>query len=523
MNKTITINLGGVVFNIEEDAFNELKDYLERLKSRFTSDEGSEEITADIEARMAELLKEKLNENKTALTLSDIDSVITIMGNPEDYGDFSEPKSKSNPHTNFEEGNMRSKNRKLYRDEDDAVIGGVCSGLSHFLGWDPSIARIVLVLAVIFGGTGILLYIILWAVVPAAKTRAEKLQMKGEPVTVENISKMVKDEMDKFESNVSGKSKKFGAEFSGKAREFGQNTGRVFEVIIGGLLTIIALGMLISITGGLVGLNIGGPFASDNFSLSYADKLLFNGDGSLTWLVVSGSIMVIAPVFLLIYAGIKLLLGIKTKIPGLGWSLLVLFLLGLSASIFLGLNVGKNFAKNADNTTTQEINITSDTLHVGVLDNPHFLFDIESEDREFFELIKETENTRIYGEPIYLHFESTDEENYSVIFEKTSNGSSTTDAFQLIEKTEYNYNIQGDSINFDTYFSTPLSDPYRCQEIRITVTVPRGKWISFGNGLQRIYWRDSNIGKIRQMGEADWMEKDSIYRPNRKQNNSSAI
>jgi phage shock protein PspC (stress-responsive transcriptional regulator) len=521
MNKTITINLGGVVFNIEEDAFNRLKGYVESLKSKFTKDDGSEEIIADIEARMAELLKEKLHVNKSALTLSDIDSVIAIMGKPEDYGDYQEPAAGQPAHE--EAGNVRNKNRKLYRDEDDAVIGGVCAGLSHYLGWDPSIPRIILVLAVIFGGTGILLYIILWAVVPVAKTRAEKLQMKGEPVTVDNISKMVKDEMDKVEDRVNGKNKKFGSDFSEKAREFGQSTSRIFEVLIGGFLIIISLGILLSLIGGFIGMNIGGPFNSANFSLSYADQLLFNGDGSLTWLVVAGLILVIVPLIAMVYSGIKLLLGIRTKIPGLGWALGILFILGLTSSIFLGINVGKNFSRDADTSRKYDVSAQSDTLFVGSLENPHFQYDIDSDDREFFELIKETENLRIYGEPISLHFESTEEPNFSMIMRKRSDGGTTTEAHELLQRIQYNYSQSGDSLQFDTFFSTPKTDPFRDQDIDIVIMVPKGKWVSFGSGLERIYWNEENIGKTLQMGETEWMPEHMMYRPIRHDEHSTPI
>jgi phage shock protein PspC (stress-responsive transcriptional regulator) len=521
MNKTITINLGGVVFNIEEDAFNRLKAYVENLKSRFTKEDGSEEIIADIESRMAELLKEKLHVNKSALTLSDIDSVIAIMGKPEDYGDFQEP---SPGQTSYEEtGNVRNKNRKLYRDQDDAVIGGVCAGISHYLGWDPSIPRIILVLAVIFGGTGILLYIILWAVVPAAKTRAEKLQMKGEPVTVDNISKMVKDEMDKVDERINGKNKKFGSEFTEKAREFGHSSSRVFEVLIGGFLIIISLGILISLIGGFIGMNVGGPFNSDNFSVSYADQLLFNGDGSLSWLVAAGTILVVVPLIAMVYSGIKLLLGIRTKIPGLGWALGILFILGLTASIFLGINVGKKFTRDADNSRKIDITSTSDTLYVGALENPYFQYDIDSDDREFFELIKETENLRIYGEPITLYFESTNDTEFSMVIRKESNGGTTTEAHEYLQRIQYNYVQTGDSLSFDTFFSTPKNDPFRGQNLNVKILVPKGKSVSFGQGLERIYWNEENIGKTLQMGDNKWMQEHTLYRPPVRRNDATAI
>ncbi|MEY3397533.1 MAG: hypothetical protein RL220_127, partial [Bacteroidota bacterium] len=376
------------------------------------------------------------------------------------------------------------------------------------------ILRVILILAVIFGGTGVLLYIILWAVIPAANTRAEKLQMRGEPVTIDNLSKMVKEEMSEFEDRLGNKKgKKFGSEFGEKAREMGESSGRIFGLIFGGILIIIALGIILSMIGALVGMNVGGPFNSDNFSISYADQLMFNGDGSLMWLVVSAFTMIIAPVILMLYGGIKLLLNIKTKVRGLGLGLGLLFLIGLLGCIVLGTRAGREFSRDAESTQRHRLEVTGDTLFVGVNPNPYFPFDVARDEREFFELIKETDSLRAYGETVSMHFESTDDDFFSMEIYKESNGSTTTRAYELIERTSYGYSIASDSVHLNTFLTTPKADPFRAQCVEIRIMVPKGKWVSFGEGLQRIYWNDSNVGRTRQMGEETWMDDNLRFVP----------
>nr|WP_305069603.1 PspC domain-containing protein [Flavobacterium covae] len=161
MNKTVNMNLGGFFFHIDEDAYQKLNRYFNAIRNSL-SIEGRDEIMNDIESRIAELFSEKLGSNKQVLSLNDIDDVITIMGQPEDYKIEEEPLISPN-YTHTE------KTKKLYRDKETAVIAGVCSGLGHYFGIDPVWIRIALTLLVFAGfGIGLLAYIILWLVTPGS-------------------------------------------------------------------------------------------------------------------------------------------------------------------------------------------------------------------------------------------------------------------------------------------------------------------------------------------------------------------
>jgi len=185
MNKTVNINLAGIFFHIDEDAYIKLQRYLEAIKRSFTDSQGRSEIIADIEARIAELFSERMKHDKQVIGNKEVEEVITIMGQPEDYLVDDEifedqPKQQS----------KSSGSKKLYRDTDNSYIGGVASGLGHYLGIDAIWVRLIWILfAIGSGGTFILIYILFWVLVPEAITTADKLTMTGEPVNISNIEK----------------------------------------------------------------------------------------------------------------------------------------------------------------------------------------------------------------------------------------------------------------------------------------------------------------------------------------------
>jgi phage shock protein PspC (stress-responsive transcriptional regulator) len=181
MKKTVTVSLGGVVFCLDDDAYRELSAYLRRLEIHFSKEPDRKEILNDIEARMAEHLKERITGENQVVTQSEIKRVIDIMGEPSEIGaNDSKRESYRNSSRTY---------RRMYRDPDNRILGGVCSGMAAYWNIDPIIIRILFVIAFFWGGGGLLVYIILWIVIPQADTIAEKLEMRGEPVTAENIGK----------------------------------------------------------------------------------------------------------------------------------------------------------------------------------------------------------------------------------------------------------------------------------------------------------------------------------------------
>jgi phage shock protein PspC (stress-responsive transcriptional regulator) len=186
MKKTFSVNLGNRVYNIDDDAYMRLKDYLERIEGYYSDQKEREDIINDIELRISELFSERLGLTRQVVTLADVNEVIGIMGDPREITGAAEETDI--PH-------YTSGPRRLYRNPDDRMIGGVCGGLAAYLGLDVTIVRILFILFLIFG-IGFLVYIILWIVVPEARTTAQKLEMRGDTVNTSNIGNFFRDEFE---------------------------------------------------------------------------------------------------------------------------------------------------------------------------------------------------------------------------------------------------------------------------------------------------------------------------------------
>ena len=205
MKKTLTVNLGGTVYHIDEDAYKLLDTYLSNLRIHFCREEGAEEIVHDMELRISELFTDRLRDGKQVITIEDVEEIIAQMGKPEDLGDEADGGGETS-----KDGSTYSQTakgpRRLFRDSDNKVLGGVASGLAAYFGWDPTWVRIIfLILGISLKGF-VIAYIIAWIVIPLARTVPEILAMRGAKINVVNIGRTVTDNFEKVNEYVhSGK------------------------------------------------------------------------------------------------------------------------------------------------------------------------------------------------------------------------------------------------------------------------------------------------------------------------------
>jgi phage shock protein PspC (stress-responsive transcriptional regulator) len=183
MRKTISANIGGTLLHIDEDAYILLDDYLKRIERGYNYSSEGKEIVTDLENRIAELLSDRTNKFSRTVTSEDITWAISIVGRPEDIGSTQYQRHEHNQYNTYSKPA-----RRLYRDADNRVFGGVCSGMAVYFDMDPVLIRIILVV-LFFTGFGPLFYIIMWIVIPKARTVTQKLEMRGEAATPENIRK----------------------------------------------------------------------------------------------------------------------------------------------------------------------------------------------------------------------------------------------------------------------------------------------------------------------------------------------
>ncbi|MEP7171367.1 MAG: PspC domain-containing protein, partial [Bacteroidota bacterium] len=294
MNKTLTVNIGGMVFHIEEHAYEKMRRYLDAIKGYFTTSEGRDEIIQDVESRIAEMFSERVRDSKQVIVEEDVEHVISVMGRPEQFaGD--EAGAEAGERTFAANISEKRSYRKIYRDPDDKVIAGVCAGLAHRLGIDPIWLRIAALVTFTFGS--FFVYIILALILPYATTTAQKLEMHGEDVTVSNIRKAVEEPSQKKESVVSRFFDTLGDLIKGILKILVYIIGAFFAVI--GLIVLFALFVALFAVMGVGGISI--PlFISD----------LFLTPGQQFWSMTAIFLIIGIPVIMLIYAGIRILFRI---------------------------------------------------------------------------------------------------------------------------------------------------------------------------------------------------------------------
>ncbi len=336
MKKTLTVNLGGTVFHIDEDAYQLLDRYLSNLRIHFRKEEGSDEIMDDFEMRISELLNERIRLGYEVITIEQVEEVIKRMGKPEEIFEEEEKSAdrEDKERAQERETQARTTRKRLMRDPDNRILGGVAGGFAAYMGWDPTAVRIAFFLLMFFYGITIPLYFLLWIIVPMARTATEKLEMRGQSVTVENIGKTVTDGFEKVSDNVN--------DFisSDKPRNFLQKLADVFVLAIGIILKILILlagifllpplvlvvFILVVITFALL---MGGAGFVYNLSPFGAD--LINGAPlSMAIMGCVGTILFIGiPVFSLTYAICCQLFKVRPLPTQVRWTLLVLWLISL--------------------------------------------------------------------------------------------------------------------------------------------------------------------------------------------------
>lgn len=190
MNKIMNINIGGIIFNVDKETYEKLNSYLKEINDHFKESDGGEEIISDIEARIVELFQQRLNSKKEVITIKDVEEVISIMGKPSDFD-----SENKNDNENDDPDVRQYTKKRMFRDIDNRMLGGVCSGLGAYFRIDTVWFRIGFVIATI-SGLSILAYLVLWVIIPPATTVSEKLEMNGDPVTISNIENAIRKEMD---------------------------------------------------------------------------------------------------------------------------------------------------------------------------------------------------------------------------------------------------------------------------------------------------------------------------------------
>jgi len=486
MKKTNTINLGGVIFHIEEDAFKLLQKYLSSIKDHFYESEGQEEIVADIEARIAEIFQEK----KVKIISSDhVKEVIKVMGQPEEYGSET---ADDDDNENSDGQPLKEKvKRRVYRHPTEKIFAGICGGLGIYFNVDPVLFRLGFLVSVLLGGFGLLMYLVLWLVVPKADTTSDKLKMKGEPVTTETIGKA-------FTSKIENAVKKNGDKNILKAffRLLGKTVRFIFDIliklvralsfIIKPLLGIVFLciGLMVTIAFSFILLLFSGKFGLSHYEFFgpiHTLNTVFDTYPLPEIFVFLGVILLVGiPIFQLIYVGLRLLFNMAKQPNYIKGTLATLWILGLISVIVFGLYSISVFSEDARKDQFVElIEVKSDTLSISLLPHTDFFWD----DRDL-KIITSEDNNYTLNSSVLLDVRRSNDSLFHLHIQKHAMARYYKDAKKYAENINYTFISNEEELLLDQFFIIPSDDPFQHQEIEITLTIPDNKTIYLDETLK---------------------------------------
>ena len=494
MNKTININLGGLVFHIDEDAYQKLTNYIEAIKRSLSKTTGQEEIIKDIEIRIGELISEKHTSDKQVISLGEVEEIISIMGQPEDYRIEGDEPIKDEPiYTNSKI------TKKLYRDEENAAIGGVLAGFGHYFGVDKAILRVILLIMAFAWGTGFVAYIILWIAMPAAKTTSEKLEMRGEPVTISNIEKKVREEIE----TLTGKIKS--TDFEGVKKDLKSNGNKIkdaFSEILGSIINILAkvVGALMIVASVailivfLIGVLAFGTSNFENFPFHSFIELGNFTDYPVWFFGLMFYLAVSIPSIFVLLLGIKIISPSSKSIGSISkYVLLGIWIIAIGILISIGVKQASEYAYDGRVYEKQTINLNpKDTLYIKFKNNDYYSKDIN--DYVEFNVTKDSLNQDVvYSNSISFQIEKTDELLPYVKINKEAKGFSFEDANSRAGKIKYGFKITGNQLILDNYLITELKDKYRDQKVEIKLYLPKGTLFRVNSSVKNFDYSDNSF------------------------------
>ena len=576
MKKVININFQGRVIPIEEPAYEELRKYIDSLRHYFRNEEGRDEIINDIENRIAELFTIRLaKESNSCITEADLENIISSIGRP---ADFERVENQNRQETNGNESETTPKTiaaeprGSFYRNSNDTILAGVCSGIAHHLKIDPTIVRLLfavitfggfgsgiliyiilwivlpdkalstnvkkrlfrnpenkiiggvcsglssyfniaawiprliflspillgflnqlfwgpaIFLTIPFGGMLFLAYIILWIVVPIASTTSEKLEMRGEKVDLESIRDTVREEIQDLKTksvkaaDIAGtKAKEWGTEASESASQLttsvkkasrrsgiGYAIGMIFKIFFLFIASVIALALLMALMGILFGASLLLPFQS------------FILDGYWEQATAAGTLLLFIglPIVALVIWLIRRIIGARTKNKFLGYAFGTLWTLGwVSLFAFISL-LGRHFDKRSETENTIAINQpTSGSLELRLGKYPGRFETIDWFDDDDDAPAVSPNNDSLILNTVRIRVSKSPDSLYRLRIFKASRGGSTIEAENKAEKISFDIRQEDSIIYLPKGFAIAAADKFRNQQVILVIEVPEGKTI----------------------------------------------
>ncbi|MFC5283758.1 PspC domain-containing protein [Pedobacter alpinus] len=490
MNKTIIINISGVIFHIEEDAYEMLKKYIVEIKTHFSNYQDNLEIINDIENRIAEMLSEVLlNNNKQVIIETDVELIITKMGKASDF----ETEEEENFKSIVEETNF---SKKLFRDTEDRIIGGVCSGIAHYFDVEAKWIRIAFVVLFLFFGFGLLPYLLLWIVMPQAKTRTERMEMKGEKINLQAFQKNIEDELEAVKLNFNTAKKNIPAigniggfirtiilglaNFLGKTGKIILKIFGVFVIIVISILIITAFIMLLVFLG-----YAGNTDVATIFPLNIVIPELRPA------LYICAFLVIFIPLLSVLFFGLRVLFNNRTITKTVSFSLLMTWILALAVGTFCIAKNATEFKEEASYSESVNLKTNANNTYILKSGQERTIQEKISKDGNTDRIITITGNDRDFDTPNNVELTLKVSENTTPTLVKTfsARGKNFNTALENAYNIDYYYQQKDSVLTFDWQSALKGFGLWRSQKVEIKLQIPANSTLLIERNLANKFLR----------------------------------
>ncbi|WP_299287949.1 PspC domain-containing protein [uncultured Mucilaginibacter sp.] len=512
MNKTIIININGIIFHIEEDAYDILKNYMTGIKKHFASSDDSLEITTDIENRIAEMFSELLRrEGKQVIVTPDVTAVILQMGTIEDFSSGEQEPAFSSGTTDH------STERRLFRDPDDHLIGGVAAGMANYFGIEALWIRLIFVVSLFGAGSGLLVYIILWAIIPRANTRTEKMAMKGERADLQGFKRNFDEELKNIKQSLSNanreakpfvyKIRDFVGEFLLLLQRFFKGSGKILLKLVGLIIIVVCacalIGLLVSIVAFSANQSI---FVHGFLPFNIVDYKFSN------ILYVCGFLVCAIPLLGLILFTIRIVFSRNVLGRSIGFILLIGWIAAVSTLAFYATKIAADFRYTASFNQNMDIMPTQSQHYFLKINTAKILTKEDSatlgiKKNDFANRIivnmNNENDTDISPENVSLFIEKSENEFPSLVESYRSKGANYQEALLNARNTQYNFMQEDTVIKFDRKLIPIKKASWRDQKVDVTLKLPLNSIITIDEGLDFIL-RDVDLYSCYNQDDKNW-------------------
>ena len=480
MKKTISIHLMGTNFLVEEDAYELVRNYLDRLKNSLRNSNDQQEICEDVELRIAELATQHLADTKKqVVSLEEMQRILATLGQPEEFVEDGDPFETEEPVTGTR---STFRERRFFRDTENGAIAGVCAGLAAYFRVDVVIIRILFILLGFAGGFVIPIYIIIWLVMPEARTNIDRLQMQGRPINLETLREEFEGATQRFSRTSRG--------FEREMRDKNSPTRQRLDFIGSALSKIIGLGFLIFGSISMVTLFIFSfmdielfPFSSSERALNFnqLSELILVGDSNAFYLWLGGFIAGLSIVLFMLLMGAALLFRLRSKwIKRTFMILSVTAAVGIFTAVYQGIKTGSDFTISGE--YEQKVGQLSDSLlQVKILPSIRPNFVSSEHDFDFDGRLFEIQNGNVIQSGIEITYALSEDTNFYVYAEYSAQGRTERKAINRGRHISHEISMAGNQLNIAPYYRYPKTDKVRNQSVRLTIRIPAGKTIHFKN------------------------------------------